>query len=191
MKTRQQVIAAVCQRLGIAHETLIEAAANRVLDDPVFYKGGKQFLELGEMIGKAVNVPTPDPRIGDSWEHAFVGTVRNIISRKGQTHFATVVDQDDNGFSVEAFRLQLAEVQPKKTDQNSRRRRFHVEARFWDGDDCYGIERYEVAASNGREADRRAYQLANSSPYADTRIDYVVTCVVLREEEELCPTGSA
>jgi hypothetical protein len=184
MKTRKQIITAVRKQLKVAHETSLEAAANKLLERPVFYKGGDRFLELGELIGKSVLVPAPDLRLGDNWEHAFVGTVSAIRSRKHHPHLATVHDQKNDAFDVEADRLTLADENlSAPEDKPPRPSRFLVKAQFWDGDECYGTEQYEVAAFNRQDADRRGYLLAKGSPYADVRIDCVVTCVVVRELE--------
>lgn len=66
-------------------------------------------------IGDSVEVPAPVAGTDDTWHHAFEGTVRRTwYDTDSNTEMLDVVDQDDDVFSVEAYRVTSLE---EETDE--------------------------------------------------------------------------
>ena len=65
-------------------------------------------IRISSIIGR--NVLMPDPRMSDAWNQTFEGKCKNIRFDESDNIIAEVVDQDGNGFEIDANRLTILDL---------------------------------------------------------------------------------
>jgi hypothetical protein len=105
MKEFKEVADDLRQRMSyMGGVQLAELAKNILPPDEFAIYAGDNLFATGpyDMVGLTVHVPAPD-RADDAWTYAFIGKVKCV--RSSAMNLVTVVDQDDNGFDIEWYRL--------------------------------------------------------------------------------------